>query len=87
MTKKKNIIRKKLFLKWLLSKPDDEYSQFDNDKQKIIVALAADYGNLGDVAITYAQTKFFKEQFPESEIIDFPISKTFTKMKSLKKVM
>lgn len=83
---KKTIIRKKMFLKYLLSKPNSDIFKVDKNKRKIIVALAADYGNLGDVAITYAQTKFLKSYFPEYEIIDFPISRTFLDMKSLKKV-
>lgn len=77
----------KLYRKYLLSKSTDFYNKHENKKQKIVVALAADYGNLGDVAITYAQTKFLEQSFPEAEIIDFPISKTFTHMKSLKKVI
>nr|WP_321302564.1 polysaccharide pyruvyl transferase family protein [uncultured Trichococcus sp.] len=63
----------------------DNFEIYRN-KKKIIVALAADYGNLGDVAITFAQTKFLKDNFPTHEIIDFPISRTFTDLKALKKI-
>lgn len=84
---RKGIIRKKLLLSFLFSKKTKEFDSHRNDKQKIIVALAADYGNLGDVAITYAQSKFLKEQFPNSDIIDFPISRTFMGMKSLKSII
>ena len=45
-------------------------------KKKCLVMLAADYGNLGDVAITYAQEKFLREQLPGYEIVDVPISST-----------
>ena len=55
-------------------------------KRKCIICLAADYGNLGDVAITYAQAKFLREKFPEYEVVDFPISKTITHLKSLKRI-
>lgn len=55
-------------------------------KRKCIVALAADYGNLGDVAITYAQIKFLQEKYPDYEIVNLPISKIVTHLKSLKKV-
>jgi pyruvyl transferase EpsI len=78
--------RQKLFLKYLLSSNTKSFVRIQKNKPKIIVALAADYGNLGDVAITYAQTKFIKSQFPNYEIIDFPISRTFQEMKNLKKI-
>jgi pyruvyl transferase EpsI len=54
-------------------------------KQKIFIALAADYGNLGDVAISYAQYVFLKENFPNVEIIDVPISQTLRNIREIKK--
>ncbi|MCP8617526.1 polysaccharide pyruvyl transferase family protein [Salirhabdus salicampi] len=83
----KLITRMKLYTKWLLSKPNKDFNHFNRSNFKIVVALAADYGNLGDVAITYAQTEFLKAKFPDADIIDFPISKTFTEVKSLKKII
>lgn len=87
MINKKDILRVKLYLQYLTSKNTDEFSNIDKEKQKIVVALAADYGNLGDVAITYAQTSFLKKHFPDAEVIDFPISITFSHMKSLKSII
>lgn len=84
---RKEIVRNKLYVKYLISRKTNEFDMYKNTKQKIVVALAADYGNLGDVAITYAQTKYLKAQYPEAEVIDFPISKTFIGMKSLKSIM
>lgn len=55
-------------------------------KKKCIVFLAADYGNLGDVAITYAQEKFLRENYPDFEIIDVPISKTLSHLKALRQI-
>ena len=49
--------------------------------------LAADYGNLGDIAIAYAQNKFLKDNFPDHTIVVVPISQTYRKIKSLKKKM
>ena len=54
-------------------------------KKKCILCLAADYGNLGDVAITYAQSQILKSMLPEYEIVDFPISKTLANLKTLKR--
>ena len=77
---------RKFKLRYLLSPHTrQEYSRLVG-KRKCIVCLAADYGNLGDVAITYAQEKFLQERLPEYEIIDFPISKTLTHLKALKNV-
>lgn len=72
---------------YLMSKKNDTFKKYDNGKLNIVVALAADYGNLGDVAITHAQTKFLKKEFPKANVIDFPISQTFIQMKSLKSII
>lgn len=79
---KENEIRLKQFVKYSFSKKSDKYKKY-KDVKKIIICLAADYGNLGDVAITYAQKKFLKESFPEYKVIEFPISRTFSDLKSL----
>lgn len=57
----------------------------NNAKKNIIIFLGADYGNLGDVAITEAQIAFLKKHFPKRNIIEIPISKTFSLFKSVKK--
>ena len=44
-------------------------------KNQAYIFLAADYGNLGDVAITYAQTKFLQEH-SKYQVIEIPISKS-----------
>lgn len=84
---KKQVLRFKMYIKYLLSNNNNEFVMNNNKKQKVVVALAADYGNLGDVAITYAQTKYLQTQYPDAEVIDFPISKTFTGMKALKSII
>lgn len=55
------------------------------DDKKIIVALAADYGNLGDIAITKAQVDFLKVNFPDYSIIPIPISRTYQELRTLRK--
>ena len=77
---------KSYFLRYKFAKSTDLEFKHLVGKNKCIVCLAADYGNLGDVAITYAQTKFLSQKFPDYEIVDFPISKTLTHLRSLKKV-
>ena len=76
-------LRLKLLATYFLSRRK-RMPQFDNPNKKIIVALAANYGNLGDVAITYAQRQFLQKNFPEYDVIEFEITNTFTGMKSLK---
>ena len=70
---------------WLSPKILSEYVYL-KDKKKCYVFLAADYGNLGDVAITFAQEKFLKEKFPEYEIVDVPISMTLSHLKAIKNI-
>ena len=53
----------------------------DTARQHVFVALAADYGKLGDLAITFAQTRFFDEQFPDAVVEQLPISRTLPAMK------
>lgn len=65
----------------------DFFKEVDPQKKKIIVALAADYSNLGDVAITYAQTTFLEDSFPDYQIVDYPISQTFKHFKDLKDIV
>ena len=79
-------IRKKMQLIYLFSsKNNNEFIQY-KDKKKVYVLLAADYGNLGDVAITFAQTKFLREQYPSYEVLELPISNTLSKLKKIKSV-
>lgn len=59
-----------------------------NDKKKIYIFLAADYGNLGDIAITYAQKNFIKSHVNSNcEIIEVPLSCTYEEIKIIKKVI
>ena len=69
-----NVVKLKYFLEKFIIRKKSRISISTADK--IYIFLAADYGNLGDVAITYAQTKFLKLNFPDHEIIEIPISKT-----------
>ena len=87
-----NKIKKAIPLKWKLygkyvisPSKRKEYERYV-DRKKIIICLAADYGNLGDVAITYAQREYLKVNYPEYEIIDLAISKTFSNIKALKNI-
>lgn len=55
-------------------------------KRYAYIFLAADYGNLGDVAITYAQTRFLKEHLgSDFEVIEIPISHSLEGLHFVKK--
>ena len=82
MLDNKQIIRFKLLVSAILSKNSHRYRKYEN-KSKVVVCLAADYGNLGDVAITIAQIDFLKRLLPTYEIIEYPISITFKEIKAL----
>lgn len=71
-------------IKSLMSK-SNQFSSLEKKRKKIIIALAADYGNLGDVAITYAQKKFLMENFKDYEIVELFYEDTVKEMKSLKR--
>lgn len=76
----------KFYIKYLLSSSKSSLFEKYKGKKKCIVCLAADYGNLGDVAITYAQEQYLGKIFPGYEIVDFPISKTLGNLKALKNI-
>lgn len=79
-------IKTRFYIKYWFSKSSiPEYNYLLNRK-KCFVFLAADYGNLGDVAITYAQEKFLKDNFPGYTIVDVPISKTLSDLKTLQNI-
>jgi pyruvyl transferase EpsI len=64
---------------------DQNYFNFNSKEKRIFIFLAADYGNLGDVAITYAQHLFLSYTYPEYQVIEIPISRTLKGIVQLKK--
>ncbi|SHK34903.1 polysaccharide pyruvyl transferase family protein [Epilithonimonas mollis] len=64
-----------LFIQKFKGYPFFKRIEISKDRNKAFFFLAADYGNLGDCAITFAQTKFIEEN-SNYEVIEIPISKT-----------
>lgn len=56
-------------------------------EKKCFVFLSADYPNLGDVAIGYAQHRFLKERLSEYTIVDVPASKTLSALQQVKRII
>ena len=48
-------------------------SNINKKDKKIWLALAPDYANLGDIAISIAQRKILKEIFPDRIVIEVPM--------------
>lgn len=57
----------------------------ETNAPRCYIFLAADYGNLGDVAITYAQKKFLKNLYPQHEVVEVPAAKTLSSMRGISK--
>ena len=62
-----------------------DWPALDPARRKVVVALAADYANLGDVAIAYAQTEYLARVFPDAQILELPASQVATHVKSLRR--
>ena len=52
--------------------------------RRAMVFLAADYGNIGDIAITRAQIRFLERALPHVSVVAVPISKTRTRLRDIK---
>lgn len=58
-----------------------------DERPNVWFFLAADYGNLGDVAITYAQTLYLKKKYPQARIHEIPISQTLAYIGAVRKAI
>lgn len=56
-----------------------------SEKNRAYIFLAADYPNMGDVAITKAQKKYIEDKLPDYEVIEIPHKYTYNYYKSIKK--
>lgn len=71
----------KTILKYLIIRP----VELPTDMKRAFIALAADYGNLGDLAITEAEIKMVSELLPDYCVIECPISQSLEYIKGIKK--
>ena len=55
------------------------------EQKKAYIMLSADYGNTGDLAITYAQRKFLEENLEGYKVIEVPIYDFYRKYLSIRK--
>lgn len=78
------LLRAKLRLTLLRSTMESPVRTGPADQRHMFVFLAADYGNLGDLAITHAQLAFLAREFPDFIIEEVPISRTLGAVKRLR---
>ncbi|MBR6201064.1 MAG: polysaccharide pyruvyl transferase family protein [Spirochaetales bacterium] len=48
-------------------------SHFDKNRNKILLALTPEYGNIGDQLIAFATTQFLSDYFPKKQIDELPM--------------
>lgn len=78
--------RIKLFLQQFKTVNYFKSTIINPNRKHAFIFLAADYGNLGDVAITYAQTKFLNDKLgSDFEVIEIPISQSLEGLHFVKK--
>lgn len=65
---------------------NDSYRHLKNQK-KAFVFLAADYKNIGDAAITYAQVSMLRHVFVNHKIIEVPLKKSHIDLWAIKKAV
>ena len=80
-------LRKKIYFSLLANTVFPSLTLKSSEKQRIWIFLAADYGNLGDVAITKAQHIFLQSRYPISEIHEVPISQTVKALPCIRKII
>src|SRR5690554_4081922 len=79
---------KKLFPVWLKQRISSFFYSWDMPlpaKPRAFIFLAADYGNIGDLAITAAQQTFLEKVVPTHQVVLIPISATRQVLRSIRK--
>lgn len=72
---------------WAISLFEQERLNIKSSKVAFVM-FAANYDNLGDIAITKAQIEFLKHNLPvDYEIVPLPVEKTFHVYRSMKKLI
>lgn len=84
---RKTRTRASLRLALVKATEDESVRSVEPEKPHVFVCLAADYGNLGDLAITRAQIEFLKSATPDSVVEVLPISRSLGAIKRLRRVI
>lgn len=52
--------------------------------KKVFILLSADYGNVGDIAITIAQEEILKKLFPDRKLVEIPMTYAYEHVNEIK---
>lgn len=63
------------------------FANVDKTDKKVFIALSANYGNIGDIAITIAQESMIKQIFPDRKIVEIPMNDAFDYEKEIKEIL
>jgi len=77
----------KIWIEYKILKSKYKLNNVKKEDKKIFIFLAADYRNMGDVAITYAQKKFLEDTFVGYKVIEVPADKTLDYIKPIKAII
>lgn len=63
----------------------NEKLPLQHDKSNAFIFLVPDYGNIGDLAIGYAQQKFLEDNLPGYDVFSIPVANTYKYLRHIKK--
>lgn len=63
------------------------FAKVNKSDKKVFIALSANYGNIGDIAITIAQENMIKQLFPDRKIVEIPMNDAFHYEDEIKKIL
>lgn len=63
------------------------FTKVDKSDKKVFIALSANYGNIGDIAITIAQERMIKQVFPDRKIVHIPMNNAFDYEDEIKSIL
>jgi pyruvyl transferase EpsI len=82
---RKRSLRFRIKLQYFKTSSNAASVNTSSTQPRVFIFLAADYGNLGDLAITEAQRLFLETELPDYEILEVPISQTLSGIRAIKK--
>lgn len=63
------------------------FTKVNKSDKKVFIALSANYGNIGDIAITIAQQSMIKQVFSDRKIVEIPMDDAFDYEEEIKKIL
>lgn len=63
------------------------FTKVNKSDKKVFIALTANYGNIGDMAITITQEAMIKQVFPDRKIVEIPMYDAFDYEEEIKKIL